>query len=148
MYTSKNAKSSYWKSTGIQPNTIKKLVINRDQFFSKLADFKLTETDFEFGPDSTGLVRERTQGSKLEGAYQKRKGILLEQTDHTMTFLPAEKTKRTILSKGDIGRSADKHQQGCSEEAHCRSLASRSEMYKKKIRHNAAMKKTTLTNQY
>ena len=72
MYPSKNGKSPYEKRTGKEPNTMKKLVINRGQFISEPADFKLTETHFEFGQDSTVLVRELTRGSKLEGAYQKK----------------------------------------------------------------------------
>ena len=99
------------------------------QFISEPADFKLTETDFESGQGSTVLVRERTRGSKLEGSYQKRKGIFLEQADHTLTFLPAGKTTPTILSKRDIGRSEDANQPCCLKEADRRLLASRSERY-------------------
>ena len=46
MYPTKNGKSPYEKSTGRETNTIKRLVINRDQFISEPTDFKLTETDF------------------------------------------------------------------------------------------------------
>ena len=41
-------------------------------------------------------MRERTRGTKLEGAFQKRKGTLLEQSNHTITFLPAGRTQSTI----------------------------------------------------
>ena len=87
---------------------MKRLVINRDQFISKPTDFKLTETDFELVQDSTILVREPTRGSKLEGAYKKRKRILLEQTDYTVTFLPAGNKQPTIISKRDIAREDGK----------------------------------------
>ena len=70
--------------------------------FSDTSDIKLTETDFESGQDSAILVRERTRGSKLEGAYKKKKGTLLEETEHTVTFLSAGKGEATIMSKRDI----------------------------------------------
>ena len=70
--------------------------------FADTSDIKLTETDFESGQDSAILVRERTRGSKLEGAYKKKKGTLLEETEHTVTFLSAGKGKATIMSKRDI----------------------------------------------
>ena len=89
MYPAKNGKSPFEKSTGKEPNTIKRLVINRDQFISEPAHFKLTETDFDSGQDSTILVRERTRRRILEGASKKRKGILLYKTDHAVSFLPA-----------------------------------------------------------
>ena len=54
------------------------------------------ETDFESGQDSSILIRKRTRGSKLKSAFQKRKGILVDQTDHTIKFLPAGKTNITI----------------------------------------------------
>ena len=110
----------------------KRLVINRDQFISEPADFILTETDFELGQDSTVPVPERTRGSKMEGAYQKRKGNLLEQTDHTIYVLPAGKTTPTILSKRDIGQSEDENQPCRSKEADRRVLASRKKKYNEK----------------
>ena len=96
-----------------EPNTIKRLVINRDQCISDTSEFKLTETDFESGQDSAILVRERTRGSRLEGAFKKTKGTLLEETKHTVTFLPAGKGKATIMSKRDIGHD----QPCCSKDA-------------------------------
>ena len=129
MYPTKNGKSPYEKSTRKKPNTIKRLVINRDQFISEPTDFKLTETDFESRQDSFIRVRERTRGGKLEGAYKKRKGILLEQTDHTITFLPAGNKQSTFISKRDIAREDEENQLCCSKEADRRLLASRGEEY-------------------
>ena len=108
MYPTKNGKTPYEKYTGTEPNTIKRLVINRDQCYSDTSEFKLTETDFESGQDSAILVRERTRGSRLEGAFKKKKG-----TEHTVTFLPAGKGKATIMSKRDIGHD----QPCCSDDA-------------------------------
>ena len=58
-------------------------------------------------------MRERTRGSKLEGAFKKKKGTLLEETEHTVTFLPAGKGKATIMPKRDIGHD----QPCCSKDA-------------------------------
>ena len=59
----------------------------------------LSDTDVESVQDSTILVRERTRGTKLEGAYKKRKGALLEQSHHTITFLHPGRNQTTVLSK-------------------------------------------------
>ena len=104
MYPTKNAKYPYERYTGKEPNTVKRLVKNQGNTISGSQDFKLKETDFESGQDSTILVRERVRGSQLEGAYKKRKGTLLSQSEHSITFLPAGKTKATILSNRDEGR--------------------------------------------
>ena len=74
------------KYTGAEPNTMKMLVINNRHPISESQEVKMTESDFESGQESTILVRERTRGSKLQGAFQKRKGILQEQYDYTIQF--------------------------------------------------------------
>ena len=53
---------------------------------------QLSDTDFESGQDSTIMIRERMGGTKLEGAYKKKKAVLLEQSNDTITFLPAGET--------------------------------------------------------
>ena len=60
------------------------------------------------------MVRERSRGSKLEGAFKKRKGLLLENSNHTITFLPAGRTQSTIISKRDVGQTRDE-QPCCSK---------------------------------
>ena len=104
-----------------------KLVINNRQSIPESPEVKLTESDFESGQDSTILVRERTRGSKLQGAYQKRKRFLLEQSDHTITFLPAGKSTPTVLSKRDVDHE-NENEPCCSKEADRQLLASRGEM--------------------
>ena len=102
MYPSANRKLAYEKNTGREPNTIKKLITEPFRCISEPSTVKLSDTDFESGQDSTILVRERTRGTKLEGAYKKRKGTLLEQTNHTTTFHPAGSSKSTITSERDV----------------------------------------------
>ena len=52
---------------------MKRIKTNPTPFISKTPEFKLTDDVFESGRDSTILVRKRTRGSKLVGAYKKRK---------------------------------------------------------------------------
>ena len=90
----------------------------------------MTETDFESGQDSAISVRERVRGSTLEGAYKKKKGLLLTQSEHTITFLPAPRKTPTILSKRDIGHSNYSLDQPCSsKQADQRLLESQRDMH-------------------
>ena len=85
--------------------------------------------DFDCGPDSTNFVRERARGSKLEGVFKKRKGILLEQSEHTITFLPGGCQHATTISKLDLGGTARKENEPCcSREANKRNMANNYEV--------------------
>ena len=91
--------------------TRSRILTNNPKFISETPELSLTEDDFESGQDSTILARERSRGSKLEGSYRKKKGVLLEKSNHTATFLPAGRSARTIISKRDLGSSGE--QQPC-----------------------------------
>ena len=106
MYPSPKGKSAYEKQTGKEPNTSKKLAINPFRYNLEPQAMKLDKTDFESGQDSTILVREQSRRTKLEGALKKRKGVLLELSNHAFTFRPAGKKQLTIISKRDIGNTA------------------------------------------
>ena len=60
------------------------------------------------------MVREGARGTKLEALYKMRKGVLLENSNHTITFLPAGRTQHTIISKRDIGQKASENKPCCS----------------------------------
>ena len=47
------------------------------------------------------MVREKTRGSKLEGAFKKRKGTLLEHSKRTLTFFPVGRTQAPVIFKRD-----------------------------------------------
>ena len=49
------------------------------------------------------IVRERARETKLEGHYKERKGVLLENSNNTITFLKAGRTQSTVISERDIG---------------------------------------------
>ena len=99
MYPSKTGKSPYEHYVGSEPTTIEKLLINRSSPVSDSKKVKLSSSDFESGQYSTILVRERVRGGKLESAYKMRKGKLLDQSEHTITFLPAGSNQKTVISK-------------------------------------------------
>ena len=102
------------------------MLINRASTISDPQEVKLSTSDFESGQDSTILLRERVRGSKLEGAYKKREGKLLDQSEHTITFLPAGSNQKTVISKRDLGNP---HEQPCSlREADRRLLANERDM--------------------
>ena len=67
--------------------------------------FNFEKSDFEEEVDSTILVRERVRGSKLEPVFQKKRGKILDESEHTLTFLPEGKKKPTKWSKRDIVKS-------------------------------------------
>ena len=107
MNPSATKKSPYERYTEQEPNTIKRILTYKNRFISAQPEFELSGNDFESGQDSTIMVRERSRGSKLEGAFKKRKGIWLENSNHTITFLPAGRTQSTIISKRDVGQTRD-----------------------------------------
>ena len=98
--------------------------MNRQQSISESTDFKLMDTHFESGKDTTILVHQRKRGSKFEGAQQKRRTV--QSTNHTISVLPAGKTRPTILSKQDVVQdNAD--QSSFSKKADRQLMASRGE---------------------
>ena len=115
MYPSAKGKLAHEKYTGKEPNTIKKLVVNSFRSISFPPTVHLSDTDFESDQHSIILVRERTRGTKLERANKKRKGVLLEQSNHVITFLPAGRNQPTGISKRDVDSSIN--QPCCSREA-------------------------------
>ena len=103
--------SPYERYTEQEPNTIKRKITNKSRFIPEIPEFQLSGNAFESGQDSTIMVRERSRGSKLERAFKKRKGVLLENSNHTITFLPVGRTQKTIIARRDIGQM--KEEQPC-----------------------------------
>ena len=114
MNQSATKKSPYERYTEQEPNTIKRSLTNKNRSISEQPEFELFGNDFESNQDSTIMVRQKSRGSKLEGAFKKWKGILLENSNHTITFLPSGRTQSTIISKRDVGQTRDE-QPCCSK---------------------------------
>ena len=49
------------------------------------------------------LFRERAKVTKLEGDFKKRKGVLMDESNRTITFLPPGRSQTTIISKREVG---------------------------------------------
>ena len=83
----------------------------------------------------------------MEGAYKKKKGSLLTQSEHTITFLPAPRKTPTILSKRDIGHSNySLEDQPCSsKQADQRLLASQRDMHETSKLAKLAIGQPTMT---
>ena len=65
---------------------------------------ELSPTDFQDDLDSTVLVRERSRGSKLEGAFERKIGRVLKETEHTISILPEASKNVKMYSKRDIAK--------------------------------------------
>ena len=58
---------------------------------------ELSPASFSEEVDSTILVRECVCGSKLEGAYKKKKGPIIDETSHTISILPKKGKEVTVI---------------------------------------------------
>ena len=58
-------------------------------------------SDFPGEQDSKILVQERARGTKLDGLYKKKKGVIIGETDYTLT-ISNKKRQPTTLSKRDM----------------------------------------------
>ena len=58
-------------------------------------------SDFPGEQDSETLVRERARGTKLDGLYKKKKGVIVGETDHTIA-ISNKKRQPTLHSKRDV----------------------------------------------
>ena len=66
---------------------------------------KIEHEDFSDEADSTILVRERVRGTKLEGAFKKVRGKVVNQSGHTLIILPKRSKSTTMHSKKDVAHS-------------------------------------------
>ena len=105
-----DGKSPFEKQFGREPNTVKgnivtELVNKGKDVSEQEPGFNFEKSDFEEEVDSTILVRERVRGSKLEPVFQTKRGRILDESEHNLTFLPEGKKKPTKWSKRDIAKS-------------------------------------------
>ena len=113
--------SPFEKLYGREPNTVKKNIINKIKNVSENdPKVEFTQSDFEEEVDSTILVRERTKGSKLEGQYKRKIGKVIEESAHTITFLPKNSKKEVVYAKRDVAKAsetklAEEQKAGCSK---------------------------------
>ena len=101
----KDGKSPFEKQLGREANTVKSNAV------SKFLDILEQNNSLEFSPtdiqddlDSTVLVTERSRGSKLEVAFERKTGGILKESEHTITILPEASNKEKMYSKQDIAK--------------------------------------------
>ena len=92
MNPSATKKSPSERHTGQEPNAIKRIITNHKQIIPDNQEVNINN-DSESGQDSAIMVKERTRETKIEGLYKKWKGVLLENSNHTITFLTAGRTQ-------------------------------------------------------
>ena len=112
MNPSRRGKSPFEKDTGGIPNTIEKLVIYREKFLSDTLEVPLTPIDFDSGNDSMILIRERSRGIKLEGAFKK----ITVQTHHYISACGQSSAKYLFKTRFWSHRD-DKKEPCCSRDA-------------------------------
>ena len=72
---------------GREPNTLKSAMIGKC-ILDKDPRIEIKHEDFSEEADSIILVRERVRGTKLEGAFKKVKGNIINETENTFKNLP------------------------------------------------------------
>ena len=112
-----DGKSAFEKHLGRKPNTPKsrlteKCILEKDPAIdSEPEDFSEA--------DSTILVRERerVRGTKLESAFKRIRGQVVNQSENTITIVPKASKKEIIYSKRDVatGSSGQNVQKGQKE---------------------------------
>ena len=113
MNPSATKKTPFERQRGQELNTIKRIITNHKQIISDNQEVNINNNDFESGQDSAIMVKESARETKLEGLYKKRKGVLLENSNHTITLLPAGRTQSTIISKRDNGQNGNENKLCC-----------------------------------
>ena len=101
----KDGKSPFEKQLGREPNTVKSNAVSKFLDISEQDNsLEFSPTDFQDDIDSTVLVRERSRGSKLEGAFERKTGRVLKETELTISILPEASKKVKMYSKRDIAK--------------------------------------------
>ena len=99
----KDGKPPLEKQIGREPNTVKSNAVSKVLDISEQDNsLEFSPTDFQDDLDSTVLVRERSSGSKLEDAFERKTGRVLKESEHTITILPEASKKEKMYSKRDI----------------------------------------------
>ena len=98
-----DGKSAFEKQNGRNPNTLKSRMIEKC-ILEQDPKIVIEPEDFSDEADSTILVCERVLGTKLEGAFKKVRGKVVNQTGHTISILP-KGSKNVTCSKRDVANN-------------------------------------------
>ena len=108
-----DGKSAFEKHMGRKPNTLKSAMIEKC-ILDKDPRIDIEPEDFSEEADSTILVRERVRGTKLEGAFKKVKGNIVDESQNTLKNLP--KTGKFHRVKERCGENARQRENTTKEE--------------------------------
>ena len=101
-----DGKSAFERQNGRKPNTEKSRMIEQC-ILDQDPGVEIEQEDFSEEADSTTLVRERVRGTKLEGAFNKVNGQIVDQSSHTITILPTT-GRQVVYSKRDVATNVHK----------------------------------------
>ena len=99
-----DGKSAFEKHTRREPKTPKSLLIEKC-ILEKDPAIEIEPEDFSEEADSTILIKERVRGAKLEGAFKKVRGQIMEERNNTITMLPSSSKRPITNSKRDVAAS-------------------------------------------
>ena len=96
-----NSVSPLEKVFGQKPNTVKNLIIEKPKpCLENDKTLQLSPEEFPRDYDSTVFMRNKTRNTKLEGQFSKKKGNIVQETEHTVTM--STPRGRQVISKRDI----------------------------------------------
>ena len=88
---------------GKELNTVKPNLVSKWLGISEQdPDLQFDNSDFQDDLDSTDLVRERSRGTKLQGAFDKKAGRKLKESAQTITMLPEASNEPEMYAKRDV----------------------------------------------
>ena len=102
-----DGKSAFEKLMSGKPNTLKSAMIGK-YVLDKDRGIEIESEDFSEEADSTILERERVRGTKLEGAFRKVKGNIVNESENKLKFL-LKTGKSFTLSKRDVAKTPAKN---------------------------------------
>ena len=93
-----DGKSAFVRKNGKNPNTLKSRIIEKC-ILEQDPKIRIEPEDFSDAVNSTTLVRERVRGTKLERAFKKVRGKVVNQSSHTISIMPKGSKGTTTYSK-------------------------------------------------
>ena len=125
-----NSISLLEKVFGQKPNTVKNLIIEKPKpCLQNDNTLQLPPEDFPRDDDSAIFMRNKTRNTKLEGQLSKKKGNIVQETEHTITM--STPRGRQIISKRDIAKT--KKRKSASHSPKTKQLQGNSHSLERKI---------------
>ena len=101
-----DGKAAFVRQNGRNPNTLKTRIFEKC-ILEQDPKTKIEPEDYSDEVDSNISVREKVRGTKLEGAFKKKRGKVLKQSDHTITIMPKGSKGTKTYSKRDVANNGE-----------------------------------------